>query len=400
MSTRPAHPTTKAPGQDASPHPPPAAVVSPSRPAVAEAALREVTPADLARLQHLSGYPMVSVLLPTSPGARLAPEDQANLAALVERAQRRLAVELPGARVDELIEPLRGLAAQVADSPAGPGLVLFAGAGVVEAYRVAFSPAPRVVIDPSFATRDLVRVVAENPPYRLLTLASGSARLYLGTGAQLHERATGGFPLDQTATDSPADRRGHLHQGEPTHRGSQRWDRFLRQVDDALTADQRTRDLPLIAAAAEPLASRYQRRTSHQIVGTIAGNHQRTPTVRLAELARPVIELHLAQQRQESLDGLARAVDQRRAATGIHQVWQAASDGRITLLLVDPAYTYPAPAAPDGRSLTRSHHPEHPDVLDDAVDELIELVARRGGRVCFTTLDGTGHEIAAVLETR
>ena len=394
MSTRPAHPAPPS-HHDASPQPPP------PRLAPAEALLREVTPADLARLQHLSGYPMVSVLLPTTPGARLTPEDQANLTALVERAHRRLTGELPGAQVDELIGPLRRLAAQVIESPAGPGLVLFAGAGVVEAYRIALSPAPRVVIDPSFATRDLARVVAENPPYRLLTLASGSAALYLGTGAQLHERATGGgFPIGEPPTDSPADRRGHLHQGEPSHRGAHRWDRFLRQVDEALTADQRTRDLPLILAAAEPLASRYRRRTSHEFVGTIAGNHQRTPTARLAGLARPVIELHLAQQRQEARDGLERAVDQRRAAMGIHQVWQAASDGRIALLLVDPAYTYPALAAPDGRSLTRSHDPEHPDVLDDAVDEIIELAARRGGRVCFTTLDGTGHEIAAVLETR
>lgn len=399
MSTRPPRPTTQS-RQDPSPHSPPAPAVPPTRPAISETALREVTPADLARLQHLSGYPMVSVLMPTTPGARLGPEDQANLAALAERAQRRLAAELPGAQVDELLDPLRVLSAQVIDSPAGPGLVLYAGAGIVEAYRLAISPAPRVVIDPSFATRDLARTVAENPPYRLLTLASGSARLYIGTGAQLHERVTSEFPLGEPATDSPADRRGHLHQGEPTHRGAHRWDRFLRQVDEALTADQRTRSLPLILAAAEPLASRYQRRTSHHIAGTIAGNHQRTPAVRLAELARPVIELHLAQQRQEALDGLERAVDQRRAATGIHQVWQAASDGRIAVLLVDPAYTYPALAAPDGRSLTRSRDPEHPDVLDDAVDEIIELVARRGGRVCFTTHDGTGHQIAAVLETR
>ena len=371
-----------------------------STPAVGEAVLREVTPADLTRLQRLSGYPMVSVLLPTTPGARLGPVDQANLDALVERAQRRLAAELPGAQVDDLIGPLRRLAAQVTAWPTGQGLVLFAGASIVEAYRLALSPAPRVVIDPSFATRDLARSVAENPPYRLLTLESGSAVLYLGTGTQLQKRATGGFPLGAADTDSPADRRGHRHQGEPTHRSPSRWDRFLRQVDEALDADRRTRDLPLILAAAEPLASRYRRRTNQPIVGTIPGNHRRTATARLVALARPVVELYLARQRQEALDGLERAIDGRRAAAGINQVWQAAIDGRVVLLLVDPAYNYPALAAPDGRSLTRSRDAEHPDVLDDAVDEIIELVARHGGRVCFTTIAGTGNQIAAVLETR
>jgi hypothetical protein len=365
-----------------------------------EAGLREPTPADLARLQALAGYPMVSVLLPTGTGAQLGPVEQAQARQLIDQATRRLAAELPHTKIEDLAESLDRLLDRIADTPTGLGLALFAGVGIVEAYRLSLSPTPRVVIDPTFATRDLARAVAENPPYRLLCLASASAHLYLGAGAQLHELGAGGFPLGEPALDHPPDRRGHLHQGEPTHRSPRRGDRFLRRVDDTLTAEARTQGLPLIVAGAEPVASRFRRRTRHQIVGTIPGNHERTPTARLAELARPVIDLHLARQRQDALDRLERAVDQRRAAFGINEIWRAAHDGRIALLLVDPSYTYPALVAPTGRSLTRSIDPEHPDVLDDAVDDIIELVAPRGGQVCFTTLNGTGDQIAAVLDSR
>jgi hypothetical protein len=57
--------------------------------------------------------------------------------------------------------------------------------------------------------------------------------------------------------------------------------------------------------------------------------------------------------------------------------------GEVRVLLVEDDFTYPARTAPDGRSLIRALDVEHPDVLDDAVDEVIELVARMGGDTVF-----------------
>jgi hypothetical protein len=385
------------------PSPPPTTEPSTAPPADRStgSVLRELTPVDLTRLQSLNGYPMVSVLLPTTPGARLAPAETKALGQLLDRAEQRLAIELPTPEVDDVIGPLRRLASRVIDrSSPGSGLALFCGAGVVEAYHLPLGPAPRVVIDPTFATRDLARAVLENPPYRLLALASGTARLYLGTGVHVRERAGHGFPIDARPTTDAADRRGHLHQSERTHHDARRWDAFLRDVDHALNGDHRTRALPLILAAAEPLASRYRNRTAQSIVGTIPGNHQRTTPARLSTLARPFIDAHLAQQRHQALDELDEATNRRRAVWGINDVWRAAQDGRVVLLVVDPDFTYPARPAPDGRSLTPASDPEHPAVIDDAVDEIIEAVSIRGGRACFSPLPPAHRGIAAVLSTR
>jgi len=362
--------------------------------------LRELTPVDLTRLQNLNGYPMVSVLMPTTPGARLDPADTSRLCHLIDRAERRLAVELPDTEIDKVIVPFRQLASRIVDQSAtGLGLALFCGAGVLEAYRLPLRPDARVVIDPTFATRDLARAVLDNPPYRILTLASGTARLYLGTSTHLRERVDHGFPIDSRATAGTADRRGHLHQGERTHHDSRRWDSFLRDVDRALTGDHGTRALPLVLAAAEPLASRYRNRTAHHVIGTIPGNHQRTTTTRLSELARPVIDDHLSNRRRHSLGELDQAINRRLAVSGINEVWRAAHDGRVVLLVVDPEYMYPALPAPDGRSLTPASNREHPAVIDDAVDEAIEAVARSGGHTCFTALAPDHRGIAAVLGT-
>ena len=253
------------------------------------------------------------------------------------------------------------------------------------------------MIDPTFATRDLARAILENPPYRLLALAAGSARLYIGAGAHLYEQTANGFPMRSAKAAPAPDRRGHLHQGERTHRDSRRWDGFLRQLDHALGAAARSRDLPLVLAAAEPLASRFRNRTTQNLIGTVAGNHQRTTPARLADLARPIIDDHLADRRRQSIDELDQAVNRRRAVFGVDEVWRAAHDGKVVLLVVDPDYRYPAVLAPDGRSLTRSPDPEYPTVVDDAVDEIIEAVAQHGGRTCFIPSRPTVEPIAAVL---
>ncbi len=360
--------------------------------------LQVLTPIRLDRLQRVSGYPLVSVLTPTTPGARMAPQDRVELERLLHTVGSRLTLEFDGPEIRELTDPLRVLAAQLADTPARHGLALYHGDGVLEAYQLSRRPAARVVIDPTFATRDLVREQLDNPPYRLLVLSAGTARLHIGSGVELTEHTRAPFPI--SADEQPPDRRGHLHQAERTSAGAARTDSFVRVVDGALRADRATSTLPLVLAAAEPLASRLPARSSQPIIGVVTGNHEHTRPSRLAELARPIVTAHLARQRQETLDELERAASQRRAAFGVQDVWTAASDRRVVRLVVDPTYAQPATTTADARHITPTLDAAQPEVVDDAVDDIIEIVARHGGAISFAPLSEAQGRIAAVLRTR
>lgn len=379
-------------------HPMPTSDPHPGQPADPVSGFAELSADRLDRLQRTRGYPLISVLAATTPRSRLATEDRRTLDRLIDTAESRLALELGGPDVGQLIGPLRTLADEISNQPMRHGLVLFHGAGVLEAHRLSRRPEPRVVIDPTFATRDLVREQLDNPPYRLLVLSSRTARLLVGVGDDLTERTRPPFPI--SAEEPDPDRRGHLHHAVRTHAGPRRWDGFVRTVDDALRADRDTATLPLVVAAAEPLASRLSNRSGQHIIGVVAGNHERTRPNRLAQLARPIVSEHLARQRLEALDELERAVSTRRAAFGVHEVWTAARDRRIVRLIVDPGYAQPVTTSADSRHITPVLDPEPPDVLDDAVDDIIEAVALQGGSVSFVPLTEAQGRIAAVLRTR
>jgi hypothetical protein len=107
----------------------------------------------------------------------------------------------------------------------------------------------------------------------------------------------------------------------------------------------------------------------------------------------------LRRQERDALERLERARSARRLATGLDEVWSLALEGRIEHLVVEEHFEVPARIGADPHPLVRAADREAPDVVDDAVDELVEMVLVRGGRVTFVPdglLDGHDHVAAAL----
>lgn len=353
------------------------------------------TDAAVRRLQAASGYPMVSVLLRTVPGAALAPADRDRLGRLVARAEERIVAELGEEAAATAVAPLRTLAGQLTEAPTARSLALFAGDGIVEAYRLPVDVEERVVVDPTFATRDVLRALVTFPPVRVLALGAGEARLYLAANDQL--TAVDDADLPAVDLDADLDRRGHLHQAERTHRRTVRHDRFLRDVDEALRNDPVLGHLPVVVAAAEPALGRFRKLARTPLAGVCRGNHLRRPARDLAVALRPVLRAHVEAGVRADLDLLSDAVDRHQARLGLAEVWASALEGHVHVLLVDPSCRVPAVPVDGGRSLLPHDDAEAPGVLDDAIDELVEIVHRAGGRVRFVPVDALEHGVAAVV---
>ncbi len=335
-------------------------------------------PADLmAELLRATGHPALSVLLPTTPAAVMSEPDRAVLRGLLDTARRRLRVD-GIADAEELVDALAELAQESAIEPTASGLALYAALGGIHvSVRLPVPVEARVVVDPTFATRDLVRAMHRIPRHAILVLGSREARLLHGSGDQLRPADGGRFPMQAVR-----DRRRN-----PARPGLARADAaaFWRNVDAALGAHLRLHPSPLVLAGSARTVAGFTAISRHldRLAGTIEADLVRESQPVLAARARPVLERYLHSRQDEALALLAERTVTERAVSGLAAAWFAARHEQPEMLVVDDSLAVPARLSPDGDLVETAADPTAPDVIDDLVDELIELVMLRGGWIAL-----------------
>ena len=324
-----------------------------------------VTPNSLVALQSMTSYPSLSLLVNT-PHGRLAKPDAARLVALRDAAFRRISDEglySTGGLIsalDELIEHAHNVQLDRA-------LALFVNDSHAQLAVLPIEVKERTVVDPTFATRDLVRALHRTARHVVLVLSRKEARLFEGRAGKLAPAETSKFP--RTADSESRDAA----------------DAFYKQVDRALGAYLRVRPAPLVVVAAEPTLGRFCHLSENlaRLAGKISGNHMTTPLPEMSELVAPAIEGYLASRQDEALALLELRRGNGRAAVGLDAAWLAARWEPVEMLAVEDDFFVPARISADGDQLHAATDVEHPDVIDDVVDEIIERVLARGGWIAL-----------------
>jgi hypothetical protein len=174
---------------------------------------------------------------------------------------------------------------------------------------------------------------------------------------------------------------------------------FLRAVDRALVPYLRLHPSPLVLVGPERLVAEFRSLTrAGRIAGAVTGSRAQAPLPELARLARPVLDAYLHSRQVEALELLERRTGAHRAVEGLTDCWLAARRERPEMLAVEDTLVRPARLSADGDVLLPADDVEAPDVLDDAVDELIELVLERGGWVALVE-EGTLRDRGGVALT-
>ena len=341
---------------------------------------------------------MISILASTAPDLEIDSAVISRINALLRLAETRLASEMDPKEAAARIAPLERFAMSLIGQRSGHGLAIFGSPKGLTAFRLESRIEDRVVIDPTFATRDLARSLALNPRYRLLVLGRDMARVFIGSARCLEEVNDAGFPMQRFEL---LDRGNRSIEAERPRKGQHADAVFVRRVAAGLGSLPKSTDLPLIAVVSTSMGSALRESEAINPVGIVTGSYERTPRGRLIDVARPSIDAHLAAVRETALGRLEHARGTRRSATGINHVWTAAQQNSIETLLVDETFRYAAWTTLGGRRLVRAFTIENPEVIDDAVDEIIEMVQHTDGQVCFVPAGELGDDrIAAVLTRR
>lgn len=337
-----------------------------------------ITRHDLKALQALTRVPALSILLPThrtSPDNRQDPIVVKNL---VKEACDRLSAEFSARDLEPLLKNLDELVNAIDYTYTLDGLALFASHDFAQKFYLPFSVPKRVIIDQSFATRDLVYGLHRAQRYWVFLLSQNATRLLAGTGDTLEEVVDGSFPMQMegpgatTALPDSADS-AYL---DDRHR------RFFQSVDRAFSAYAKDDTLPLILGGVIRQIAFFHEVSPYtaQVVGTISGNFDKATVAELVPEVWPIVARERDRQRADALDALEAAMGEGKVVSAIEEVWRLANQGRGKLLLVEKGYH--VPAVVDGKGgLQVAEAKGGTEVMDDAVDEIIEAVLAKGGEV-------------------
>ncbi|MDZ7343047.1 MAG: hypothetical protein ONA90_00890, partial [candidate division KSB1 bacterium] len=270
---------------------------------------------------------------------------------------------------------------------------------LAQKFYLPFPVKARVVVDQTFATRDLVYALNRSPRYWVLALSEQTTRLYEGWRDTLIEVNANGFPMAYEGPGVTEPMPGGFGISKSAYR-DERHRQYFRQVDAAFGKMAATDSLPLILAGVDRNQAFFNEVSANKnlIAAALTGSHDKTSAHELAKLVWPLMQEHLAHQRRKVLQELEAAVKAGKYASGIDAAWRMAHEGRGAVLLVEEDFHYPAQVDASGLRLTPANNLTGPNVFDDAVDELIETVLAKSGSVTFVENSAlAAHQRLAII---
>jgi hypothetical protein len=273
------------------------------------------------------------------------------------------------------------------------GLAVLASNRLSRIYRLQ-RPAPeRAIVADSFHLKPLIRILQSADRYQLLALTRTTARLFEGNRDVVDpmpfapgvpgtiEEALGHELTQPYFTKSGGTGSGaavfHGHGSKKDERDADT-ERFFRILDRAVWMHHsRPSELPLMIAALPEHHAVFRRVSRNPLLSEfIEVNPDTLDEAALRRLAWDAEQPRYLALTADLVNQFRSALPNGRAADELTQVAAAAADGRVATLLLDADHHIPGRVDVRSGAVETAAAPE----VDDLLDDLGELVLKRGGR--------------------
>lgn len=337
--------------------------------------------------------PCISVVLPLETKSAARSQNATRIEHAVQRAIRSLtSANIPERQYRELSREIKDLADSIDPNHVMEGIGLFVSASVSERFDFSFPVTECVQVDNSFETRDLFYAIQYNRSYHILSMSKHSIHLFVAQTDSIHEIRDGYFPrtirdMYEYARPSRANSySGTLKSFEKDKSilSEVRVFTHLKKAAENLSKYLGNHHAEIVLAGSAKLVHvmENQHSIASHVIGKVHGTFDPNEHAQLARQAWKVCREH----RQSEIDQLIKTAGEATLTfrrRGIRSVWESAAQGKGLLLLVEKDLRCRA-YLPEGSSQIRLRAPKGRfRVLEDAVDDVIELVVQKGGRVVF-----------------
>lgn len=263
-------------------------------------------------------------------------------------------------------------------------IAIFLSPLVEKVYYLDMEVDEKLVIDESFEIRDLIRSKKENTRYLLAVLSAKWTKIFLGDRHQL-VRVTSNVP------DNVAAYRNEIPEKVANFSDEQKrkeilLDKFLLHTDNGLALLLNMYQLPLFVMGTKRTIGHFRNitRNGSRVIDYIHGNFEEETESTLLSRMQTKLDNWRSVQERKWLLALEEAMNVRKLARGLEDVWQAAVQKRGRWLLVERHFMVPAMHTDQPDKITFLE-PEnnHAFYIKDAVDDVMEKVLSSGGQVDF-----------------
>ena len=308
-------------------------------------------------------------------------QDAVTLKNLIRDAENRLLADTTKRDAGKLVEKLNALADEIDHNYNLDSLLLFVNHEIAEFTRLPIHVEDRVVIDDTFATRDLIRAMHKESHYYVLVLSQENARLIEALNDKVVKEYKSPFPMENKqfftrnkAEDAIASRKSSLIA------------EFFNLVDKEVNAIRKENPLPVLICTVEENYPEYLKIADHKesIFTTFLNkNRMQEKDHAIVTEASKIVEEHLATKNADRKTELLKAVTDNKFLSDTNEIYKAIKEGRVQTLFIEQGLFQPAVLEGDEITYVEASHRSDKGVIDDIYDEMIGMNMNFGGDVVF-----------------
>ena len=335
----------------------------------------------LKKLKDINSENCVSIIMNTHRTHPDYLKDELTLKNHIKEVESRLLADTTKIDASKLIEKLHTLAGQIDHSHNLDSLMLFVNHDIAEYTRLPIKVVDRVIIDDTFATRDLVRAMHAEAHYYILVLSQDNARLIEALNDQVIQEFKSPFPMENKQFFTK-----NKTESAVASRKSSLIAEFFNTVDKAVNVIRKDNPLPVLICTVEENYPEYLKIADQKeaiFTSFLNKNRMNEKDHAIVLEASKVVEEHNIQRNNDRKSELLKAVSENKFLSDTNEIWKAISEGKIQTLFIEQGLFQPAVLEKDEIVYVSDDHRTDKGVIDDIFDEMIELNMNFGGDVVF-----------------